>query len=149
MAMPFDLHPGEPADIPACAALLQGCLDGEDCIPDLHDLPETVRWMQTRMFAETAVTVAGRPPTGFLALSPEGVIVQLVVAPPARGQGLGAALIARAKAERPGGLTLWCFAANAPARAFYDRQGFREIRRTEGENDEGLPDILLAWGGHA
>lgn len=181
MAMPFDLRPGAPADIPAWAARLQGWRDGGDRIPDL---PKTVGGVQTRMVPETAVT--GRPPAGVRALSPKGGIVPLVVAPPAReqgereligkhalggraaragarrlleramgfepsvapparGQGLGDGLIARAKAARSGGLTRLGFAAHTST----PRQGVREIRRTKGENDEGLQDILLAWGSDA
>jgi hypothetical protein len=40
---------------------------------------------------------------------------------------------------------LWTFVANAGARRFYAREGFVEARRTEGENEEGLPDVLLTW----
>ena len=40
---------------------------------------------------------------------------------------------------------LWTFVANAPARRFYAREGFVEVRRTGGENEEGLPDVLLKW----
>jgi len=147
MAMPSDLRHATPADIPVCAALLQGWLDAQEWMPRLHDLPETAGWMRARLFPENEVIVAGQPPAGFLALSPEGVVVQLVVAPAARGRGLGHALIAHAKARHPGGLTLWCFEANTLARAFYARQGFREVARTDGAgNEEGLPDILLRWG---
>ena len=57
--------------------------------------------------------------------------------------GIGAALIAAAKAARPEGLLLWTFVANEGARRFYAREGFVESGRTEGENEEGLPDVLL------
>ena len=53
--------------------------------------------------------------------------------------------MAAAKARRPEGLTLWTFVANEGARRFYAREGFVEVGRTEGENEEGLPDVLLAW----
>jgi hypothetical protein len=58
---------------------------------------------------------------------------------------VGAALLDRAKAQRSGGLTLWTFVANEGARRFYARQGFVEIGRSEGENEEGLPDLLFRW----
>ena len=63
------------------------------------------------------------------------------------GSGLGTALVAGAKAASPGGLTLWTFAANAGARAFYARQGFVELRETAGDGEAGLPDILMVWPG--
>lgn len=141
------LRPGLPSDIPACAALLQGWLDAAPWMPDLHDLAETTEWMRDSLFPDTAVTVVGSEAVcAMMAVSPQGVVQQIVVAPDQRGQGLGQRLLARAKAAHPGGLSLWCFEANTAALRFYAREGFRETRRTEGENDEGLPDVLLAWG---
>jgi hypothetical protein len=48
----------------------------------------------------------------------------------------------------PEGLQLWTFASNASAQRFYERHCFVETRRTDGDNEEGAPDILYAWGGH-
>jgi putative acetyltransferase len=42
-------------------------------------------------------------------------------------------------------LSLWTFQANEGARRFYAREGFAEVRMTEGDNEEGLPDVLLEW----
>ena len=50
-----------------------------------------------------------------------------------------------AKAERPEGLTLWAFVANEGALRFYAREGFVEVARTDGDNEEGLPDVMLRW----
>ena len=82
-------------------------------------------------------------PVGFLARSGED-IPALYLAPAARGRGIGKALLDRAKVAAPR-LCLWTFRDNVGARAFYEREGFREIARTEGENDEGLPDVRLQW----
>ncbi len=80
---------------------------------------------------------------GFLARRSTEVDM-LYLAPPARGQGLGRALLAEAKAE--GHLTLWTFQANLRARAFYRREGFQEVAFTDGaRNDEKLPDVRLEW----
>jgi GNAT superfamily N-acetyltransferase len=70
---------------------------------------------------------------------------QLYVDPPATGQGLGSRLLARAKAERADGLDLWTFQASASARRFYERHGFDEVARTDGDNEEGAPDVRLRW----
>lgn len=70
---------------------------------------------------------------------------QLYVDPAMTGQGVGSRLLARAKAERPGGLELWTFQANAGARRFYARHGFVEAARTDGDNEERAPDLRLAW----
>ena len=61
------------------------------------------------------------------------------------GQGIGSRLLERAKAERPDGLDLWTFQANTGARRFYERHGFVEVARTDGDNEEGEPDIRLRW----
>ena len=72
-------------------------------------------------------------------------VVALYVARGARGQGVGTALLARAKRRTPR-LALWTFQFNHAAQAFYRRQGFHEIDRTGGAgNDEKLPDIRYAW----
>jgi len=60
------------------------------------------------------------------------------------GDGPVRALLDRAKEGRRE-VDLWTFVANGAARAFYRREGFREIRTTPGDNEEGLPDILLRW----
>ena len=35
-----------------------------------------------------------------------------------------------------------------PARAFYERHGWRAVRETDGENEEGAPDVRYVWGAH-
>jgi len=67
------------------------------------------------------------------------------VAPDRHGQGIGRALIARALKGRLG-VRLWTFQRNARARRFYALQGFRELRVTDGrDNEEREPDVLLEW----
>jgi len=70
----------------------------------------------------------------------------LHVARAMRGQGVGRALLAEAQA-RAGALDLWVLEENRRARAFYARAGFAEAARDRngGGNDEGLPDIRMAW----
>jgi GNAT superfamily N-acetyltransferase len=70
---------------------------------------------------------------------------QLYVDPRRTGQGLGSALIDVAKQQRPGGLELWTFQANTGARRFYEGHGFTEVGRTDGDNEEGAPDVRLHW----
>ena len=80
---------------------------------------------------------------GFMAETP-GWIEQLYLAPERRGQGIGGVLLDAAKQRQPR-LELWCFAENHAGRAFYVRHGFAEIRRTDRDNEAGLPDILFGW----
>jgi GNAT superfamily N-acetyltransferase len=72
-------------------------------------------------------------------------IDQLYVDPSWQGRGLGSAFVELAKRLRPRGLELWTFAANAGARRFYERQGFRAVGGTDGDNEEGAPDIHYRW----
>ena len=58
---------------------------------------------------------------------------------------MGSRLLDVAKQHRPTGLKLWTFQANAGARRFYERNGFVGIATTEGDNEEGAPDVLYQW----
>ncbi len=83
-------------------------------------------------------------PHGFLARDGEE-IQGLYLAPKARGQGLGKQMLDYAKA-RSDRLKLWTFQANENARRFYLREGFAEVRMTDGAgNEEKLPDVRLVW----
>jgi GNAT superfamily N-acetyltransferase len=76
------------------------------------------------------------------------MVDQLYVEPGRTGRGIGSALLAVAKRERPEGLRLWTFQSNAGAQRFYERHGFVAVRRTDGrDNDERAPDVLYAFGG--
>ncbi|MCA1220709.1 GNAT family N-acetyltransferase [Streptomyces sp. 8L] len=71
---------------------------------------------------------------------------QLYLDPARRGQGLGARFVGLAKRRAPGGLGLWTFQANAPARRFYERHGFVPTELTGGHhNEEREPDIRYVW----
>ena len=74
-------------------------------------------------------------------------IDHLYVDPTHTGHGIGSELLATAKQQRPGGLNLWTFAANAGARRFYERHGFVATATTDGDNEEGAPDVRYEWPG--
>jgi ribosomal protein S18 acetylase RimI-like enzyme len=69
----------------------------------------------------------------------------LYVSPSCQGRGFGSALLDWAKALSPGRLVLWTFQPNARARSFYEARGFRSIGQTDGENEEGEPDVHYEW----
>ncbi|MDE4132735.1 GNAT family N-acetyltransferase [Phaeobacter sp. QD34_3] len=107
---------------------------------------------------------------GFLARDGDE-ICSLYVTPEARGGGIGKRLLDAAKIavckggndgtadtddrdERndrvgeadPARLSLRTFQANEGAQRFYLREGFAEVGRSDGaQNDEGLPDIEYVW----
>jgi GNAT superfamily N-acetyltransferase len=72
-------------------------------------------------------------------------IDQLYVDPDHFGKGHGSSLNAVAKRQRPAGLKLWTFEANDRARRFYERHGFVATGGTDGENEEGAPDVRYEW----
>ena len=101
-------------------------------------------------FCDTELWIAknaGGTPVGILVLNGEWVD-QLYVEPAMTGRRIGAQLLSVAKRERPAGLRLRTFASNTPAQRFYERHGFVETDRTDGEdNEERAPDILYTWRG--
>jgi GNAT superfamily N-acetyltransferase len=71
---------------------------------------------------------------------------QLYVEPGMTGRGIGGRLVDIAKRQRPDGLRLWTFVSNVGAQRFYERHGFVEVQRTDGQdNEERAPDILYVW----
>ncbi|MEQ8482419.1 MAG: GNAT family N-acetyltransferase [Hoeflea sp.] len=109
----------------------------------MHSREDVLAFYRDFVFKRRQVWVAGDPVLGFMALDPDSdMVTALYVATP--GMGMGRALLNHAKTGRDS-LSLWTFVANEGARRFYAREGFLEVRRTEGDNEEGLPDVLLQW----
>lgn len=130
-------------DLPALARILGDWVRETGWMPVLHSRDEDLGFL-THLHSRCVLRTAGQPPLGFLARQGEEIDA-LYLAPPARGRGLGRALVAEAMAAEPR-LVLWTFQANREARAFYARLGFTEIARTDGAgNDERLPDVQLEW----
>ena len=118
--------------------------------PALHTAEEDVAFFTARVTdGEHEAWVAeeeGRL-VGF-ALLTDTWLDGLYVHPDAQGRGVGTALLELAQSLRPGGLGLWVFETNAPARALYARHGFVEVERTDGsQNEERAPDIRMEWTG--
>jgi GNAT superfamily N-acetyltransferase len=101
----------------------------------VHVIPQCEAWVASD---EAGVIVA------LLVLHGEW-LEQLYVEPSLTGRGIGGQLVELAKRERPEGLRLWTFEANAGARRFYERHGFTARGGTSGDNEEGAPDVLYVW----
>lgn len=72
----------------------------------------------------------------------------LYVHPQAQARGVGTALLGRVVATHPGGVGLWVFESNRPARDFYARHGFVTLERTDGSaNEEQAPDLRMVHPG--
>jgi GNAT superfamily N-acetyltransferase len=81
---------------------------------------------------------------GFLALEP-GWVDHLYLEPSRTGEGIGTQLLGQAKTVQPDGLDLWAFRSNTGARRFYERHGFVAVAFTDGDNEEGAPDVRYRW----
>jgi len=118
--------------------------------PPAHDADDVRAWFAAHVVQNTELWLAELEDgsVGGLLVLDGDWLEQLYVEPAHTGEGIGAALLAVAKRERPAGLKLWTFASNAGALRFYDRHGFTEVRRTDGrDNEERAPDVLLEWAG--
>ncbi|WP_420407110.1 GNAT family N-acetyltransferase [Hoeflea sp.] len=133
----------KPSDARACAEIVNGWIDGRDWMPRVHSREDVIEFYEKFVFKRREVWVSGNPVSGFVALDVfNNMVTALYVSNP--GMGIGKALLDHAKTGRDM-LELWTFVANEDARRFYAREGFREIRVTEGDNEEGLPDMLWRW----
>lgn len=133
------LRPGTPADAAFCAGILNAWIDATPWMPRIHGAASVEDHYRKVVLPLRKVMIAEG---GFVAAN-GALVTALYLAPEARGHGLGAQLL---DAVRDGTQRLWTFVANEGARRFYARQGFAETRRTNGDNEEGLPDILLERG---
>ena len=106
------------------------------------------RWLAETLLPTTEMWVATDPGgtvVAMMALS-DAMVEQLYVAPAWIGRGIGRRLLDLAKARRPDGFDLYCFAVNARARKFYERQGLEAVAFGDGSgNAEGQPDIRYRW----
>lgn len=124
---------------------------GERFPPSVHEDDELVPHLLEDVLPTAEAWLAERDgvPVGILVLE-DDLLDWLFVAPESQGAGVGNALLEHAKARRPGGLRLWVFVSNAPAVDFYQRRGFVAIGGSDGSaNEEGVPDLLLAWPARA
>ncbi|SOD74025.1 L-amino acid N-acyltransferase YncA [Jatrophihabitans sp. GAS493] len=118
--------------------------------PGLHPPSEVLAHVAEVQIArrETWIREADGVLAGFLVLDGDQ-LDWLFVDPAHQGRGLGSALIELARQQRPGGLALWVFVSNHPARRFYEQHGFRMVRGTDGaDNEEHAPDLRYVWGEH-
>jgi GNAT superfamily N-acetyltransferase len=82
---------------------------------------------------------------GYAAVAGEW-LEHLYLLPGVLRRGIGSALLARARAHRPQGLSLHVFRKNTGARAFYARHGFTVVDVDDGSrNMENEPAMTLRW----
>lgn len=81
---------------------------------------------------------------GFMAINGD-YLDQLFIAVDHQRQGIGLALLNKAKALSPAGLRLHTFQRNKPARAFYEREGFKSTLYGVSAAPELEPDVEYQW----
>lgn len=141
------IRDGTEADAVACAAILNAWIDATPWMPRVHTPEAVERHYGEFVLKERKTLIAeAERVVGFAALDmEERYVTALYVAEDARGRGLGAVLMNEAKALSPSELNLWTHVANAEAQRFYLREGFAEVERTDGDNEENIPDIRYRW----
>jgi GNAT superfamily N-acetyltransferase len=114
--------------------------------PIVHPDDDVRRWVREEVFPNRDVWVwaNGAELSGLLVLNGTW-LDHLYIDPDHLGEGLGTALLEHAQSMSPAGLKLWTFQSNLGARRFYERHGFVEGESTDGDNEEGAPDVLYRW----
>jgi ribosomal protein S18 acetylase RimI-like enzyme len=113
-------------------------------IPPVAHPEESVRdWFSTVLPVRDELWVAEVDGVivGFVAIQPPDWVDQIYVDGAYAGLGIGTALIDVASRELGGAVQLWTFQSNVGARRFYERLGFEAVELTDGDNEEGAPDV--------
>jgi GNAT superfamily N-acetyltransferase len=115
--------------------------------PAIHSDSDVRSYFSTVVLVEQEVWVIDRSATGIIAMIAlkDDWIEHLHVEPGLTGCGLGARLVDLAKDWSVESLDLWTFQSNTGARRFYERHGFLVVAMTDGENEEGAPDVRYRW----
>lgn len=134
-------------DLPACAAIINDYIDATDWLPRLQSREAIASYFAPAILDERTVLVAelDGEVAGYLTMTPGGMVPALYLAPRARGQGIGKALLDRAKAASLGMINLTVFEPNHAARRFYEREGFAELPEARKVEEEGVPILLMRW----
>jgi putative acetyltransferase len=114
-------------------------------LPSHHTIEEGLAFF-SEVFENCAVIVAESHDVvvGYCAYR-SGWIDHLYIHPEYQHRGIGSALLKQAM-HTGSTLRLWTFQKNVPARAFYERYGFRLVHGTDGSrNEEREPDALYEW----
>jgi GNAT superfamily N-acetyltransferase len=114
--------------------------------PPVHTDAEVEEWFSMVVLPQREAWVVEESGAivALLVLEP-GWLSDLYVDPGHTGRGIGSRLVVLAQQRSPVGLSLWAFASNTGARRFYERHGFVAVGGTDGDNEEGMPDIRYHW----
>ncbi len=141
--------PANREDMRSGAAFEYAWIQDSAWMPKLHSLDEIETHYTTTVFNNRTCFAAKDADNllGVTAIEPQSHFIDLLyVRSDSRNMGVGAALLRKAQTTLSPLAQLWTFQSNVNSHRFYQRHGFVERRRTQGEgNDEKLPDILMEW----
>ena len=145
MKTTVDLRPFEPACLPELLRMWRASFEAGVGVVDPHPIAEQEHYFVQRVLPHHSVRIAwaGRELVGFVAASPQ-VVAQLYVRAGLQRRGIGTQLLEWAKAQSDGSLSLYTFARNAVARAFYERHGFVAVAHGF-EPTWQLEDVQYRW----
>jgi GNAT superfamily N-acetyltransferase len=133
------------ADAPAITAVILEARRAMTYLPVVHTDDQAARhFFEVVERSEVEVAVANGLVIGFAAVG-QGWLEHLNVLPAQQSAGVGSRLIDWAKETSPGGLDLWVFQRNTRAHALYLAHGWRDVLFTDGDNEEGQPDVHMRW----
>ena len=139
------IRPGIPDDAPEVVRIFrESRAEAMPWLPVLHTAEEDLAWFRAALVPESYVFEEEGSVLGY-AVVREDELHDLYVAPESQGRGVGSALFDRVREARPRGFRIWVFRDNARARRFYEARGCRMVGATDGDNEEGLPDVLYEW----
>ena len=142
------IRAARPADLPACAAIINAYIDATDWLPRARPVEEIAAMFSPDLLERRRVLVAeqGGTVVGYASLDPATeFLASLYLAPAAQGRGVGRQMLDRIKAEAPGGFVLNVWQPNTAARRFYGREGLAVAG--ESVDADGLPVWEMAWPG--
>jgi GNAT superfamily N-acetyltransferase len=113
-------------------------------LPVLHTEEEDLNWFRGTLAGEAYVFEEDGVVLGYAVLQGDE-LHDLYVVPESQRRGVGSALFARVREARPDGFHFWAFRDNIRARRFYDARGCRVIGASDGDNEEGMPDVQYEW----
>jgi GNAT superfamily N-acetyltransferase len=148
--MPVEIRRAKSTEAAEVAAVfIASQADALPFLRALHSDEDTVVFITEDVFTKDDVWVAhdGSRVVGMMALAGTH-IDHLYLLPTHYRCGIGTKLVEKAKELHPENLTLYAFAVNARARAFYEHHGFVPIEFGDGSgNEAGEPDVLYEWRG--
>lgn len=137
------LRQARAADASICVRIMNDWATETPWFPGLGDAQKNDSFLRQKVDDGFVILAQTPRVAGFMMLE-EDYLNCLYVAESYRRAGIGKKLIDHAKTQS-GVIRLWTFQANVAAQRFYLREGFHETRRTDGDNEEKLPDIEFVW----